>query len=415
MFRIHTALFNEAPAISDAGGGFPADDFAAALEQGMAQQAAEQQAPKEQVSQPSQELATKVRDEAQPKEQPTAKSKLTDKIGKVEDEQEEAPVEEGEELPPEGDQSPKAISRWKQLRQAERQFKELEPKLKEYEAKIAELQKATVPPEIEKELAELRQHRDVFDLQNSPEFKKTVSEPLDRIGAEVSDIAKEFKLNEDALFSAMRETTEWKRTIAIEKAIKSAEKKAQEASEESGEEYSPIPSGVIGVIANHANRLHQVWQKQAELETKAGELRQSKEVEQSQKSQLSTAQQESEWQKAADESRTIIETNLAPVIKGLPEKDRIEFLEAVKGAKISDDPVSRAFQAQAPEVAAMLTNVVINLRKELAEQKKLNSGLISAKPGTKQNHGEPVKKANPGADFDDFDDELAGAMRQYAA
>lgn len=414
MFRIHTALFNEVPAISDAGGGFPADDFAAELEQGMAQQAAEQQAPKEQVSQPSQELATKVRDESQPKEQPTGKSKLTDKIGKVEEEQEEAPVEE-EEQPPEGDQSPKAISRWKQLRQAEKQFKELEPKIKDYEAQIAELKKATIPPEIEKELAELRQHRDVFDLQNSPEFKKTVSEPLDRIGAEVSDIAKEFKLNEDALFSAMRETTEWKRTIAIEKAIKSAEKKAQEDAEEAGTEYSPIPSGVIGVIANHANRLHQVWQKQAELETKAGELRQSKEVEQSQKSQLSTAQQEAEWQKAADESRTIIETNLAPVIKGLPEKDRAEFLEAVKGAKISDDPVSRAFQAQAPEVAAMLTNVVINLRKELAEQKKLNSGLISAKPGTKQNHGEPVKKANPGSDFDDFDDELAGAMRQYAA
>lgn len=414
MFKPHTPLFNEATAISDAGGGFPADDFAAALEQGMAQQAVEQQAPKEQVSQPSQELGTKVRDEA-PKEQPTGKSKLTDKIGKVEEEQEEIPAEEGEELPPEGDQSPKAISRWKQLRQAEKQFKELEPKIKEYEAKIAELQKASIPAEVEAELAELRQHRDVFDLHNSPEFKKTVSEPLGRIETEVSDIAKEFKLNDDSLFDAMRETTEWKRTIAIEKAIKAAEKQAQEAADESGEEYAPIPSGVIGVIANHANRLHQVWQKQAELETKAGELKQSKEAEYQQKSQLSTVEQEKAWTKAADESRTIIETNLAPVIKTLPEKDRAEFLEAVKSAKISDDPVSRAFQAQAPEVAAMLTNVVINLRKELAEQKKLNSGLISAKPGTKQNHGEPVKKAAFGTDFDDFDSELESAMRnQYA-
>ena len=302
-----------------------------------------------------------------------------------------------------------------QLRQTEKQYRELEPKLKEYEAKIAELQKAVVPPELEAELAELRQHRDVFDLHNSPEFKKTVAEPLDRIGAEVGDIAREFKLDEGELLNAMRETTEWKRTIAIEKAIKSAEKQAQEAADESGEEYAPIPSGVIGVIANHANRLHQVWQKQAELETKAGELKQSKEAEYTQKSQLSTVEQEKAWTKAVDESRTIIETNLAPVIKTLPEKDRAEFLEAVKSAKISDDPVSRAFQAQAPEVAAMLTNVVINLRKELAEQKKLNSGLISAKPGTKQNHGDPVKKVAPGADYDDFDNELESAMRtQYA-
>ena len=410
MFRLHTPLFNEAAPISDAGGGFPADDFAAALEAGMSE-SAQPQAPTPKESQPSEELATKVRD-AEPT--PTAKSKLTDKIGKIEEEKVEEVTTETEELP-EGDQSPKAISKWKQLRQTEKQYRELEPKLKEYEAKIAELQKAVVPPELEAELAELRQHRDVFDLHNSPEFKKTVAEPLDRIGAEVGDIAREFKLDEGELLNAMRETTEWKRTIAIEKAIKSAEKQAQEAADESGEEYAPIPSGVIGVIANHANRLHQVWQKQAELETKAGELKQSKEAEYTQKSQLSTVEQEKAWTKAVDESRTIIETNLAPVIKTLPEKDRAEFLEAVKSAKISDDPVSRAFQAQAPEVAAMLTNVVINLRKELAEQKKLNSGLISAKPGTKQNHGDPVKKVAPGADYDDFDNELESAMRtQYA-
>lgn len=413
---LHTPLFNEAPAISDSSGGFPADDFAAALEQGMAQQATEhQQSQQEQVSQPSQELGTKIKEEAPTKELPTAKSKPTDKIGKVEEEQEEEPAEESEELPPEGDQSPKAISRWKQLRQAEKQFKELGPKLKEYEAKIAELQKAVIPPEIEAELAELRLHRDVFDLHNSPEFKKTVAEPLDRIGGEVNEIAGEFKLNQDNLWDAIRETSEWKRTIAIEKVIKAADRAAQAAADESGEEYSPIPSSAIGVIANHANRAHQVWQKQAELETKAGELKQSKEAEYAQKSQLSTVEQEKAWAKAADESRTIIETNLAPVIKTLPEKDRAEFLEAVKSAKISDDPVSRAFQAQAPEVAAMLTNVVINLRKELAEQKKINSGLISAKPGTKQNHGEPVKKAAFGTDFDDFDSELESAMRnQYA-
>jgi len=411
MTKLHYPLFNEAAPISDAGGGFPADDFAAALEAGMSEAAQPQaQAPKE--SQPSEELGTKVK--GAEAETPTAKTKLTDKIGKIEEEKVEEVATDTEELP-EGDQSPKAVSKWKQLRQTEKQFKELEPKLKEYEAKIAELQKAVIPPELEAELAELRQHRDVFDLHNSPEFKKTVAEPLERIGAEVADIANEFKLNEGELLNAMRETTEWKRTIAIEKAIKSAEKKAQEAAEESGEEYNPIPSGVIGVIANHANRLHQVWQKQSELETKAGELQQFEEAKYQQKSQLATVEQEKAWTKAADESRTIIETNFGPIIKAMPEAERTNFFDALKNARIADDLPTKAFQAMSVEALAVVTNAYNAVRKELAAEKKLNSGLISSKPGTKQNHGEPVKKVAPGSDYDDFESELESAMKNQFA
>ncbi len=412
MFRIHTPLFNEAgPA--DAGGGFPADDFAAALEQGVANYQANPNG--EQVSQPSQELATKVKTEEASKEAPTGKDKLASKLGKVAEEEIE-PTETGEEeAPPEGDQSPKAVSRWKQLRQIEKQFKENEPKLEEYRAKIAELQKAQVPPEIEAELERHRQREAIFDLENSSDYIKTVTDPLNYIGAEVGEVAEAFKIDQDKLLNAMREPKEWLRNIAIEKVVKAAEKAALTAADEAGEEAEGIPGGVMSTLANAASRLHKVWQKDAELKQNASHLRQTKEVEQTQKSQLSTAEQEKQWEAASNESKAIIETNLGPLFKAMPETKKAELFEAIKHARISDDPVTRAFQAHAPEVLAVMTDFINDLRKENATLKKTQNGLVAAKPGTRQNHGEPVKKAAPGSDFDDFDDELSNAMRtQYA-
>ena len=416
MFRIHTPLFNEAgPA--DAGGGFPADDFAAALEQGMAQQQAEAsgQKPQEQVSQPSQELATKVKTEETPKEVLTGKDKLAGKLGKLAEEEVEQVADKLEDDTPPGDQSPKAVSRWKQLRQIEDEHKQLQPKLKEYEAKITELQKAQVPPEIEAELTELRQLRDITDITRSPEYVKTVAEPLEHIGGEIGEVAEAFKIDQDKLLDAMREPKEWLRNIAIEKVVKAAEKAALIAAEESGEEAEGIPGGVMSTLANAASRLHKVWQKDAELKHNASQLRQSKEAEQTQKSQLSTAEQEKAWEAASNESKAIIETNLGPLFKTMPEAKKAELFEAIKNARISDDPVTRAFQAHAPEVLAAMTDVINDLRRENAGLKKTQNGLVAAKPGTRQNHGEPVKKAAPGSDFDDFEDELSNAMRtQYA-
>jgi len=412
MFRIHTPLFNEAgPA--DAGGGFPADDFAAALEQGVANYQANPNG--EQVSQPSQELATKVKTEEASKEAPTGKDKLASKLGKVAEEEIE-PTETGEEeAPPEGDQSPKAVSRWKQLRQIEKQFKETEPKVKEYEAKIAELQKLQVPPEIEAELERHRQREAIFDLENSSDYIKTVADPLNYIGAEVGEVAEAFQIDQDKLLNAMREPKEWLRNIAIEKVVKAAEKAALTAADEAGEEAEGIPGGVMSTLANAASRLHKVWQKDAELKQNASHLRQTKEVEQTQKSQLSTAQQEAEWQKASDEARTLFENNFAPLLKQMPVEKKTELIEAMKNAKPSDDPMTRAAQAQSLEMLAAITEEYSALKKLYNEERKINRGIVAAKPGTRQNHGEPVKKSAPGSDFDDFDDELSNAMRtQYA-
>ena len=50
--------------------------------------------------------------------------------------------------------------------------------------------------------------------------------------------------------------------------------------------------------------------------------------------------------------------------------------------------------------------------KELAAVKKERDGVMAAKPGTKQNHGDPVKKAQS-FDDEDFAAELAAGMREF--
>lgn len=408
MIHIQTPLFNEVAAISDSGGGnapqvdLGADDFAAELSKGI-------EAHNAQKNQPEVSQAVEPTKKAEPakEEAKTTKAKLTDKLASLEEPAEEEAAAEEADLPPEGEQNPKAMSKWKQLRAIEKQWKEAEPKLKEYEAKIAELQKASVPPELDAELKELREFRDVYDLRNSPEFKKTVSEPLDRIGSEVGEIATEFKIDPSALLEAMCEKSEWRRNIAIDKVVKIA---ADVALEEDRE----VPAGVANSLHNAANRMHAVWQKQAELETNANNLRQSKELSQKQKAEVSTVEQEKAWKQASEQSRGIIESKLSPVLKGLNDAEKTEFMDAVNSASISDDPVERAFQAQAPHVAAVLINRLNTVMKELAAVKKERDGIVAAKPGTKQNHGEPVKQAI-GLEDDDFAAELQAGMRNMFA
>lgn len=408
MIHIQTPLFNEVAAISDAGGGnapqvdLGADDFAAELSKGIEAHNAQKNQPEV-----SQTVEPAKKAEPAKEEAKTTRAKLTDKLASLEEPAEEEAATEEVDLPPEGEQNPKAMSKWKQLRAIEKQWKEAEPKLKEYEAKIAELQKASVPPELDAELKELREFRDVYDLRNSPEFKKTVSEPLDRIGGEVGEIATEFKIDPSALFEAMREKSEWRRNIAIDKVVKIA---ADTALEEDRE----VPAGVANSLHNAANRMHAVWQKQAELETNANNLRQSKELTQKQKAEVSTVEQEKAWKQASEQSRGIIESKLSPVLKNLSDAEKTEFMDAVNAASISDDPVERAFQAQAPHVAAVLINRLNTVMKELAAVKKERDGIVAAKPGTKQNHGEPVKQAI-GLEDDDFAAELQAGMRNMFA
>lgn len=404
MIYIQTPLFNEATGNPE-GGGIPQGvdlgeaDFAAELSKGIEAHNTPQQQPEV-----SQSVDPSKKADAPKEEVKSAKAKLTDKLGNLEEPVEEVATEEND-LPPEGEQNPKAMSKWKQLRAIEKQWKEAEPKIKEYEAKIAELQKAVVPPELESELKELREFRDVYDLRNSPEFKKTVAEPLDHIGSEVGEIATEFKIDPSALFEAMQEKTEWRRNIAIDKVVKDAADLAMEEDRE-------IPNGVANSLHNAANRMHTIWQKQTELETKASELRQSKEVAQSQKAEVSTVEQEKAWKQAAEQSKGIIESKLMPVLKSLSDQEKSEFMDAVNEAKISEDPVERAFQAQAPHVAAVLINRLNTVMKELAAVKKERDGVMAAKPGTKQNHGDPVKKAQS-FDDEDFAAELAAGMREF--
>ena len=115
-----------------------------------------------------------------------------------------------------------------------------------------------------------------------------------------------------------------------------------------------------------------------------------------------SAQQEQAWQKASEATRTMLETKLAPVLKGLTEADRNNLVEALKAAKISDDPETRALQAQAPEIAAVMIQQFNNLRKQFNDLKKENAALVNARPGMGVKQPEKPQNRSVEEDDDEF-------------
>jgi len=429
--KLHYPLYNEAGA-SDAGGGNPNpmdsgdDGFSAALAEGIQSfnqsgDVGKVNADGSQPEQPKEAPKQEVKQPEKPVEQAktTEKKKLTDKLSGLEEDKAEETTDEAEEEIPatkDGQQhTEKELSRWKQLKQAEKWQKEYEPKIKEYEQKIAELQKSAIPDDVKAELEELRQHRNVFDVRNSPEYKDTVETPLNNIGTEISEISKEFNLDEGKLWNAMREITGWKRNAAVAGVIRASKAAAVAKADEDGVEYDAskeMPQEVVSSVLDAANRAHSVWKKAADIESKAGEAMAAKKAEMGQKQQTSTAEQEAAWQKHIDAGIEVISKHMSPIIKNMDEKAKAEFMNAIKTAKISDDPEERAFQAQSPQVLAMMVDGINKKSLENAALKKEIAALLKTAPKTQQDRGEVVKKqGKPGDDFDEFEDELSSAIK----
>lgn len=321
---------------------------------------------------------------------------LKDKLGAIEDPKEEE--ETGNEEPPppdpkEGKADPDARKNaWSAIKAEAKQVPGLKKQLEELQKKYDEKVATAVPKDIEEELNGLRQQHAMFSLKNSKEYQQTVIEPGKQIESEVADIAKEFGLDEGKLWDAFGDRSEWRRNGAIDKILAQVE--------------TEIPNGLAAALYKAADKMHGVWQKQAELEQNAEQVQASYERTAGERTQQQTAEQEAAWNKASEESRALIEKTLGSVFKNLPDNERMNFTESLKSAKISDDPAERALQAQAPHVAAVLIQQLNKIRAELAASKKENAALTNARPGTKQPVGEQpaVAKSVDEQDEDFFSD-----------
>lgn len=384
MFKLHTPLFNEVA--TDFGAADAAGD--AAFMSAMSNAGQQSQAPIQQEA-PAPKEAAKPVEQPKPEEKPKS---LTDKLGAIEDPKEEE-AQTGNEEPPapakgEGAaDEEKRKNAWSAIKAEAKEAKRLAAELAEWKQKYETKAATALPPEVESELAELRQAHAVTRLQKTPEYQQTVTLPLGRIESDVQEIVEELGIDAGELWKAFGITTEWKRNDAINTILAKSEKE--------------LPGGVDGALHNAANRAHQVWQKQAELHQEAEQVQASYEYKSTETVQKQTAEQEAEWGKALQESTSLIENKLGSLLKGMPDAERTNFLESIKNAKISDDPKERAFQAQASHVAAVLVNSVNGARKEIAALKKERDALLNARPGTVQKTGEVASKPKSDAENDD--------------
>jgi hypothetical protein len=94
----------------------------------------------------------------------------------------------------------------------------------------------------------------------------------------------------------------------------------------------------------------------------------------------------------------MIETQMGPLLKSMPEDQRNELLSALKEAKIAETPEDRALQAQAPHLAAVLIEQLNSMKKEMNELKKANKALSAASPAS---NGRQQEAKKPAADDDD--------------
>lgn len=388
--KLHTPLFNETTG-ADMGGSDAAGDAEMMNLMVNAGNQAQNPSPAPEPAPKPEAKTETIKVEEKPKS-------LTDKLGKIEDPKEEETTESTDDLPDpakgEGAANEeKRKTAWSAIKAEAKEAKRLAAELAEWKQKYEEKAASALPKEVESELAELRQAHAVVRLQKTPEYQQAVTVPMGRIEGEVKEISDEFGLDQESLWKAFSQTSEWRRNDAIDKLLAGVEKE--------------VPGGVANALHNAANRMHSVWQKQAELHQEAEQLQASYEHKSTETQQQQTQAQEQAWNKAAEESRAMIEGRLGSLLKNMPDAERTAFTESLKSSKISDDPAERALQAQAPHVAAVMIQQYNNAKKEIAALKKERDALLNARPGTQQKTGESAPKASSP---DEDDEEMFNSM-----
>ena len=339
--------------------------------------------------------------EAKPAEKADKQPKsLKDKL-KVEDEPieeettDEAPEGEEDDIPTYKDRVPtdKEKATWKGLKQTKAEYDKLKPEFEKMKAEYEEFKKKPVfDDEVTKELDELRRYRDMTKFELSETYQKEIAAPFAAIEKDIVEIAEEFKIDQAALGKAFTEISEWKRNLPIETDLRDSDE------EDAGT--------ITKTILDKAAKMHDSWQKEAQLKEDAAKNRAAYEHEERQKITKQTLEEQKAWQSALESSTQMIETQMAPLLKNMPKEQRDELMGALKEAKIADTPEDRALQAQAPHLAAVLIEQLNSMKKEMAELKKANKALSVASPSSNGRQAEAKK-----ADADDDEDGLFKAIR----
>lgn len=327
--------------------------------------------------------------ETKPVEKPV---KEADKLADVIEEPEPEEAKAGDdETPPEGkkegEEGEKQMTRWTQLRNEEKRARELDKTVAALKKEVEDLRKNPISKEAQAKVDKYEEMVAARFVEQTKEYKDTVDAVLAKAERGMEEICKEFKLDPDKMFEAMKDPVDWKRHVAIDRLVDDADN---------------VPSAIKASLYKQAEQLHAGWLKGNEMKSKAAELRAALDAQFEKTNTEQTFEQQQAWQKAVASSRAMMEKKIAPILKGMTETERKEFTDALDNAQISKDPEERAQQAHGIEVAAVVVRALIAQRKENADLKKTIASLTNARPGVKQAGVTEDDDPNAVKDDDDF-------------
>ena len=243
--------------------------------------------------------------------------------------------------------------KWRE--QIEPEYQTLKQKEAEWTTKEQELQKH------QKELEDHRQFRAAYDWQNSDAYKDKVAKPMAKEWKNAAEVADYLGADRMKLETAMLEPNPLKRDEMIEAVLL-----------DSGKELKP---SALQRVCDAATRLAEINETADGMEREALDLQSAMKGRQDQETAKQKAEREAQWTKASTEIASAFKTKFGPLIAKNPE-----IAKALMEARIAEDPMDQAMQAQSAEMLPIVTNRLIEALKENAELKKHRKAVQEAGP-----------------------------------
>lgn len=287
---------------------------------------------------------------------------------------------------------PEAKARWGELRKTEEAHKKIMPEYEKLKKEVEELRKAPakLPPEMEQELNELRQHQAAYAVKETPEFKKSVVEPLRAVENEMKEAAAYAKVDYDALMDAADIPNKYARGRAIKDVL-------SKSTEE-------IDDTLVAQVIAEAEKLHPIYQKAQELEKNALEIRNALTGKEKVQTEAQQREQEQKFTQAAEEMHTIFKTTFAATDL-FKDAEMEKAVASARQADVKEDPMMAAYQAKAAVVLPALITQLNAVRKELAEKNRI----LAARAKTGANLG--TRSSPAGSTEEEPQEDLGSIIR----
>lgn len=261
------------------------------------------------------------------------------------------------------DDTPEKQKTWDKYRNGFKEYEKVKPEYEELKKKAETWTAREKELEtIQQELAEARKFKAAFDWENGDEYKTQIAQPMAAQWDQVAEVAEYLGVDRNKLTEAIRERNTLRRDELIEAVLN-----------ESGKEVRP--SAVTRVTAA-ASELHRLDSEGEKMREKALDLQNAIKGQKETETLRQKQEREVKWAEASTRMAELYEGKFKPLIEKNPE-----LREALRQAKLAEDPMDQAFQAQSAEILPVMAKAFIEVRAENAALQKKLRAMTGAKPG----------------------------------